>query len=124
MCQYSDSSAEWKKGFFLNKNQHIALFRQTRDRELSLVVQGTRPENVLYLVHEVLETLIAEFFRGVNYDLSIPCTDCVRSGSQDPHMFSAKQIKRAQQLNAPFLQCTKSFHIVGVGALNVSINLH
>ena len=69
MCQYSDDSAVWKKGSLLHKNDHIALFRQTRDKELVLTVQGPRPENVLYLVHEVVETLISEFFRGVIYDL-------------------------------------------------------
>jgi hypothetical protein len=119
MCQYSDASAVWKKGSLLHKGDHIALFRQSRDRELVLTVQGPRPENVLYMIHEVIETLVAEFFRGVVYDLFVPCVDCIAEGSQDPHMFSAKHVKRAQQLNAPFLQCIKMFHIVGVRALTV-----
>uniref|UniRef100_A0A914URF5 non-specific serine/threonine protein kinase n=1 Tax=Plectus sambesii TaxID=2011161 RepID=A0A914URF5_9BILA len=117
LCQYSDSSAVWKKGSLLKKNQHLALLRQVKDQQLVLIVQGPRPENVLLLVHEVLETLIHEFFKGVTYDLSIPCTDCVRSGSQDAHMFSAKNIQRATELKAPFLQCIKSFHIVAIDAL-------
>jgi hypothetical protein len=74
------------------------------------------------MIHEVVETLVSEFFRGVVYDLFVPCVDCLREGSQDPHMFSAKQVKRAQQLNAPFLQCIKMFHIVGLGALTVRGN--
>jgi len=67
---------------------------------------------------QVVHTLITELFEGVVYDLLVPCVDCVRAVAAEPHMFSAKQVKRAQQLNAPFLQCTKSFHIVGLGALN------
>uniref|UniRef100_A0A914X924 non-specific serine/threonine protein kinase n=1 Tax=Plectus sambesii TaxID=2011161 RepID=A0A914X924_9BILA len=117
LCQYSDSSAVWKKGSLLKKNQHLALLRQVKDQQLVLIVQGPRPENVLFLVHEVLETLIDEFFKGVTYDLSIPCTDCVRNGSQDAHMFSAKNIQRATELKTPILQCIKSFHIVSISAL-------
>lgn len=52
--QYSDSSAVWKKGSLLKKNLHQALLRQVKDQQLVLVVQGPRPENVLFLVHEVL----------------------------------------------------------------------
>ena len=43
-------------------------------------VQGPRPENIMFLVHEVIESLIAEFFFGVTYDFLLPCPDCLRSG--------------------------------------------
>ena len=38
-------------------------------------------------------------------------------------MFSAELVKRAQTMNAPFMQCTTSFHIVGIGALMVNVDL-
>uniref|UniRef100_A0A914XFE4 non-specific serine/threonine protein kinase n=1 Tax=Plectus sambesii TaxID=2011161 RepID=A0A914XFE4_9BILA len=114
LCQYSDNAAVWKKGSLLHKNRHIALLRQTKDQELVLIVQGPKPENVLFLV---LEALILEFFHGVSYDLSIPCIDCVHMGSQDPHMFSLRNVKRAIDLKAPFLQCMKNFHIVAIDSL-------
>ena len=45
-------------------------------------MQGPRPENVLYKIHEVVETLVSEFFRGVVYDLFVPCVDCLRTGAE------------------------------------------
>ena len=41
-------------------------------------VQGTRPENIQFLVHEVFESLIAESFHGVTYDFLLPCNDCLK----------------------------------------------
>lgn len=58
LCQYSDSVAIWKKGSLLHKNNHIALLRQTKNQELVLIVQGPKPENVLFLVHEASIPLI------------------------------------------------------------------
>ena len=49
----------------------------SRDSELLVRVQGPRPENVLFLVHEVFEGLISESFQGVSYDYQIPCPDCL-----------------------------------------------
>lgn len=42
-----------------------------------MYVQGPRPENVLFLIHEVFESIIEESFNGVSYDLYLPCPDCV-----------------------------------------------
>ncbi|XP_053405100.1 uncharacterized protein LOC123566493 [Mercenaria mercenaria] len=110
--QISDSALIWKRGSFLKKNGHIALLHQTRDSELIVQVQGPRPENVIFLVHEVFEGLIAESFRGVTYDFLIPCPDCLRMALKDPHMFKASTIRRAMELKAPFLQCIKYFHTI------------
>ena len=52
-------------------------------------VQGPRPENVIFLVHEVFEGLIAESFRGVTYDYLIPCPDCLRMVCLDRTSFCA-----------------------------------
>ena len=46
------------------------------DCELLVTVQGPRPENILFLVHEVFEGLISESFQGVTYDYMLPCPDC------------------------------------------------
>jgi hypothetical protein len=44
-------------------------------------VQGPRPENILFLIHEVYETMIMESFHGVTYDYFMPCQDCVKAVS-------------------------------------------
>ncbi|CAG2204594.1 E3.2.1.4 [Mytilus edulis] len=43
---------------------------------LEVKAQGYRPENILFLVDEVISTLIAESYSGVYYDLMIPCIEC------------------------------------------------
>jgi len=50
----------------------------SRDSELIVLVHGPRPENILFLVHEVYEGLIYESFRGIRYDYQIPCPDCIK----------------------------------------------
>ena len=47
------------------------------DKELQVTVRGQRPDNLLFVIHEVLETLVAESFKGVSYEYLIPCPDCV-----------------------------------------------
>ena len=53
------------------------IFYLYRDSDLVVTVQGPRPENVIFLVHEVFEGLISESFRGVTYDYLMPCPDCL-----------------------------------------------
>ena len=47
------------------------------DKEVEIKVQGLRPENILFLIHEVFESLVSTSFHGVRYDYSIPCKDCI-----------------------------------------------
>ena len=46
-------------------------------KELVVLVQGPRPENILFLIHEVFESIIEESFNGVSYELFVPCPDCI-----------------------------------------------
>ncbi len=73
LYQYGDSSHIWKNGSFLKKNNHIALLTQTKKLTVEIKVQGIKPENIIFLIHEVIETLINESFNGVKYDFSFPC---------------------------------------------------
>ncbi|XP_060065175.1 uncharacterized protein LOC132545509 [Ylistrum balloti] len=118
LFQFSDGKIIWKKGSMLNKNRHLALIRQENDSELMVLVQGPQPENILLLIHEVFESLIEESFHGVMYDFFIPCPDCIsKEGTREPCLFKGELIRRAGDLKAPFLQCTKYFHTVSMGQL-------
>ncbi|XP_033743245.1 uncharacterized protein LOC117329409 isoform X2 [Pecten maximus] len=118
LFQFSDGKIIWKKGSMLNKNRHLALIRQENDSELVVLVQGPQPENILLLIHEVFESLIEESFHGVMYDFFIPCPDCIsKEGTREPCLFKGELIRRAGDLKAPFLQCTKYFHTVSMGQL-------
>ncbi|XP_059152537.1 uncharacterized protein LOC131938499 [Physella acuta] len=115
--EFSDSSVMWKKGFLLNKNNHRALLLQISNTEVVVTARGYKPENTIFLVHEVFECLIADSYSGVSYDYSIPCAECVFELTLDPCMFAASKIKRAFELKAPFLQCVKNFHIISINEI-------
>ncbi|XP_062577865.1 uncharacterized protein LOC134239727, partial [Saccostrea cucullata] len=120
LFNFSDGKMIWKKGSYLQKNQHLALIQQNSERQLTVTVQGPRPENVLFLIHEVLESLITESYHGVTYDYYIPCPDCIAKGSdsfRNPYLFKASIIKKGKNMNAPFLQCTENFHTVAMTQL-------
>ncbi|XP_041377257.1 uncharacterized protein LOC121389673 [Gigantopelta aegis] len=115
--EFSTKSLMWKKGSLLNKNNHKALLLQTSDTSVVVKVQGFKPENVLFLVHEVFESLVQQSYSGVHYDFSIPCMDCQAEWSEEPCMFPASKIRRAVEMKAPFLQCDSAFHILAIPEL-------
>ncbi|XP_055863720.1 uncharacterized protein LOC106053574 [Biomphalaria glabrata] len=116
--QFCDSSLIWKKGSYLKKNGHICLIHQSKESEVTVKAHGPRPENIVLLVHEVFEILILESFQGITYDFCLPCPDCLRLATKDPHLFPASLIRRATELKSPFLQCLKYFHTVSITDLH------
>ncbi|XP_060080095.1 uncharacterized protein LOC132559485 [Ylistrum balloti] len=106
----SEESVLWKRGSFIKKNGQLALVQQIGESLLHVKVQGPRPDNLLFFIHEVFESLIKESFYGVAYECKIPCPDCVNQYVKDPHMFKESGVRRALELKAPFLQCHKYFH--------------
>ncbi len=134
LYQYADNSIIWKMGSFLRKNNHIALLQFKRRKAIIEVkVQGTKPENIMFLIHEVIVALINESFNGIKYDFSFPCPECVESQVIDPALFSSSLIRRAHELKAPFVQCQKFFHVISIqemlsmmpieGLTNIDMNL-
>ncbi|KAL8604081.1 hypothetical protein ACOMHN_024906 [Nucella lapillus] len=118
LFQFSDGKLIWKRGSLLKKNRHLALIKQISDCELLVKVQGPRPENIVFLVHEVIESLIEESFHGVQYDFLLPCPDCVtKEGTLDPSLFEGSLVKNAKDHRAPFLQCRKYFHTISMSQL-------
>jgi len=118
LYQFSDSSIIWKSGSLLNKNGHMALLTTADSSDVIVKVQGPRPENILFMIHEVFEALISESFHGVQYDYFVPCSDCTKVKAFDPCMFAATKIRRATELKAPFLQCDMYFHTISLAELH------
>ncbi|XP_074647641.1 uncharacterized protein LOC141903425 [Tubulanus polymorphus] len=118
LFEFSDSRGIWKQGSLLKKNDHIALVQQINDKTLVIRVQGLRPQNILFLIHEIIENLVLESFNGVKYDLFLPCPDCIdKNGTKDPALLEQRLIKKALKMNAPFLQCRKYFHVISMSEL-------
>lgn len=79
LYQYSDSSIIWKNGSLLNKNNHIALVTQSKDSSIHIKVQGIKPENIIFIIHEVIEVLINESFQGIQYDYRLLIFLCYKT---------------------------------------------
>ena len=77
-------------------------------------MNGVKPENIIFLIHEVIETLAQQSFHGIQYDFSFPCPDCVDAQVVDPCLFDSALLRRASELKAPFLQCNKFFHAISI----------
>jgi leucine-rich repeat kinase 2 len=65
---YQYSTDIWKTGSVLVKNGHLALFVQKENSTIELRVRGTKPGNIVLLIHEVIELLVKESFNGVKFD--------------------------------------------------------
>lgn len=108
LYQYSDNTLIWKRGSLLNKNNHRALLKQHTDTStIEVKVQGVKPENVVFLIHEVIETLIHDSYKSIKYEFSFPCPDCIDSRVAEPCLFSSNLLRRAHEFKAPFLQCNQ-----------------
>ncbi len=114
LFNYADNTKIWKNGSLLKKNNHLALINQSKNLLITVRVQGTKPENIIFLIHEVIETLIKESFQGIKYDYSFPCPECVDAQSADPFLFSSALLRRASEFKAPYLQCHKNFHAISI----------
>jgi leucine-rich repeat kinase 2 len=114
LFNYADTSTIWKNGSLLKKNSHMALINQSKSPDITVRVQGSKPQNIIFLIHEVIDTLISEYFHGIKYDYSFPCPECVDAQASDPCLFSASLLRRASELKAPYLQCHKYFHAISI----------
>jgi hypothetical protein len=54
--------------------QHLTV---CSDNQIVVQVHGARPENILIMVHEAVEGLISDFFKGIRYRYKIPCPQCL-----------------------------------------------
>lgn len=92
------------------------LFSQNKS-SVNIEIYGPQPENILFLIQEVFETLISEFYKGINYSFSVPCSKCLKDEEENISMIASNRIKKAIKLNTPFIQCSENFHILSVSQL-------
>ncbi|CAD5126558.1 DgyrCDS14654 [Dimorphilus gyrociliatus] len=115
--QYSDEGKFWKDGSFLKKNIHRGFIRRKDNSTVQVEVRGPQPENMLFVIHEVFENLIAESFVGVKYDYYLPCSECVYLRQPNPSLLPSSKIKRALTFKVPFMQCYNYFHTLSLNQI-------
>ena len=63
--------------FVLIQGRVVVVTVSFSDKEVEVKVQGPRPGNIQFLIHEVIEGLVHESFHGVHFDFYVPCRDCI-----------------------------------------------
>jgi leucine-rich repeat kinase 2 len=54
LFNYADSSQIWNRGSLLHKNNQLALLTQSKNSpNIQIKVQGVKPENIVFVIHEV-----------------------------------------------------------------------
>lgn len=118
----TDTRAIWKTGSIIHKNKHTAVISK-HDNRIKVKCIGIQPENLVFLIHEVLESLIGESFNGVTFDFSFPCPDCYDNICINTvtSMFSASLVRQAMRVKAVFLQCRNMFHVIPIADLHTKM---
>jgi leucine-rich repeat kinase 2 len=70
LYNYADSSHMWSCGSILRKNNQLALMTQKKkSSEILVKVQGVKPENIVFVIHEVYKNylIFIKFFANKLY---------------------------------------------------------
>uniref|UniRef100_A0A1I8IUY9 non-specific serine/threonine protein kinase n=1 Tax=Macrostomum lignano TaxID=282301 RepID=A0A1I8IUY9_9PLAT len=123
LFEFTDSNTIWKRGSLLRKDAHIAVITMDERQRLIATVFGPRPENVLFMINDVFDSLIKETFHGVHYEEILPCPECLNSSSGDSErsVIRVAMIRKASSRQVSFLQCPFEFHILNLSQLLASI---
>ncbi|CAH1774243.1 unnamed protein product [Owenia fusiformis] len=121
LCQYTDNALMWKNGSLLKKNNQMALITKFDQSKLQIEAMGVKPDNMILLIHEVIESLLYESFHGVKYKYMLPCKDCIKEEVNSPMMFTSDILRRVVDRRALFLQCHKHFHSISIQEVQAAI---
>ena len=62
----------------MTRNKHRALLEALPDQlDIHVYVQGCQPENLTFMLHDVIDALVKNGYKGIKYDYSLPCPDCI-----------------------------------------------
>ncbi|KAL3309849.1 Leucine-rich repeat serine/threonine-protein kinase 2, partial [Cichlidogyrus casuarinus] len=114
LAQFSTRNLMWQFGSMLSKNQNHALLMKTSENELTIQAYGLNPANLLFMIHEIFESVVQESFMGMTYEYEIPCRRCLFENRNNVQYFPGETLKRAQRSGVPFIQCHANFHMMSL----------
>ena len=92
----------WRTGLFYNVNkltfviESLAELKRYQDKDGVLIVasQGAEGRKILGQLIDIVEQLISEWYRGLNYVLEqkVPCIECIKCGVPSPYEFKVDQL--------------------------------
>jgi internalin A len=86
----------WQQGTFLRMPQHKseALLCLIDDRQLAMTVHAPFPEYFFHVLLGSVETLIRHRWRGLSYELAVPCRGLHENGERCRNQFTLKALRR------------------------------
>ncbi|PAA48002.1 hypothetical protein BOX15_Mlig030627g5 [Macrostomum lignano] len=124
LFEFTDSATVWKRGSLLRKNNHEAVIVMDDKQRLSISVFGPKPENVLFMIRDVIDGLIKETFQGVHYEEILPCPECLNApGATEAEisLIRVATVRKASSRQVAFLQCSQEFHILNLSQLLAAV---
>jgi len=95
----------WRRGVFLDHQDHQALLELKSAREVLLCVRGRSPYYLFGLLKDSVERIIELRWPSLRYDFEIPCPHREADGRGCAGRFRFESVKKALERNLRSLQC-------------------
>ncbi len=107
----------WRRGVVLNNGSaRLEAIEHPNRGEITLRVSGTHRRDLLTVALYRLDEIHATY-ENLKYDTLIPCNCSQCFGSQDPHQYPYRVLRRFLSDGQPQIQCQKSYAMVDVRRL-------
>jgi internalin A len=109
----------WRRGVFLEHRDHAAqaLFALRDDRRLTLTVRAPSPDYFFSILRDSLEDLIRRRWKGLKYDLLVPCPQLLPDGKQCNGQFELQALQRHREREIPTVRCRRCIEEKNVSQL-------
>ncbi len=99
----------WRRGVFLEHREHAAqaLFALRADRTLTLTVRAPSPDYFFSILRDSLEDLIRRRWKGLEYELLVPCPQVLANGDRCTGQFELRTVQQHREKSIPKVRCHK-----------------
>jgi internalin A len=99
----------WRRGVFLEHQEHAAqaLFMLHGDKQLTLTVRAPSPDYLFSVLRDSLEDLIRRRWKGLDYELLIPCPQLLPDGSRCSGQFELQTLQKYRERDRVTIDCPR-----------------
>jgi hypothetical protein len=111
----------WRRGVFLKHPEHgseaLLAEEDERGRDLRLSVRGPSPDNFFNVLREGLEFLIKRRWKGLGYELLVPCPGRLPDGTACSFEFKHRSLSGYREKGRPTIECHECASVLDVSEL-------
>ena len=107
----------WRRGIFVNSHGQEGLIELSNPTELRLTVRGRSPEHFLGLLRDSLTTLIYQRWRGLGFNLLVPCPGTKKNGGPCDNRFQLDDLQRLREEGIADQRCVRCLQVQDVDVL-------